>query len=40
MIVKKWWRKRERNGYRHRECMGIFLLSFIPIYIEMTSWRF
>lgn len=39
MIIKKWWRKYERNGHRYKDCMGVFLLGFIPIYIEITPWR-
>ena len=35
MIVKKYWRKYNRRNMERTDYMGIFLLGFIPLYIEM-----
>ena len=37
MIVKKYWRKRNRGGVGYSDWKGYFLFCFIPIYIEMLS---
>ena len=36
MIVKRYWRKYHK-GYGHTDYKGIFLLGFIPLYIEMIG---
>lgn len=38
MIIKKYWRKSNRLGIRHRNYVGWFLFGIIPLYIVRSDW--
>jgi hypothetical protein len=44
MIIKKYWtafslrRCRKSKPEYHRDCMGLFLFGFLPIYVRIGAW--
>lgn len=39
MIIKKHWKKYHKTRALSRNCMGIFLFGFIPLYIRKSDWE-
>ena len=39
MITKKYWSKHHKTRALVKDCMGIFLLGFIPLYIRKSDWK-